>query len=438
MIELKVESKFAANKHLPRIFFASFFLFAASWLFSCAALAAESDVLIVNDTEITIDIHPAEGKVVAIWFPSEAGPQPADEQLAAALADLGMEVWRVDLVEAHFLPVVESSVDRIPPEDIAALMEHAYKATAKKVLFITTGRSAIPVLRGLHKWQLNRSGGEALLGVVLFSPKFFVETPDPGMAGELMPIVSASNLPVYIIQPDQSPWFWKLKTTVPALESAGSDVYVHIFRKVRDRYFFRPDATEREKQLTLHTPKILLQAAHMLEYLPQQARKVNSLNTSFPAVREGKKDRLLSDYAGNPKPPPLLLPNLNDQPVDLNHYKGKVVLINFWATWCPPCVHEMPSMQRLQEKMQGKPFVILAVNMAEDKATVREFLTTKVRVNFPVLFDSNGKALQDWGVYAFPTSFVVDKNGLIRYALFGSIDWDESEIVNKIAALTLN
>jgi hypothetical protein len=76
--------------------------------------------------------------------------------------------------------------------------------------------------------------------------------------------------------------------------------------------------------------------------------------------------------------------------------------------------------------------------MAEDEATVKEFLTTKVRVDFPVLFDTNGKALQDWGVYAFPTSFVVDKNGLIRYALFGSIDWDEDQIVNKITALVMN
>ena len=414
------------------------FLFATSWLTSSAVLAAESEVLVVNDIEITINIHRAQGELVAIWLPSEAGPQSVDEQFAAELTDLGIEVWRVDLVEAHFLPQVVSSVDKLPAEDIMSLMEHARKATAKQVMFITTGRTAIPVLRGLHQWQLTGGDSSALLGVVLFSPKFFVETPDPGMAGELMPIVSASNLPVYIIQPDQSPWYWKLKYTVPALESGGSDVYVRIFRKVRDRYFFRPDATEREKQLTLHTPKILVQAARLLNYVPKQARNVNPLNIPSPAVQEGKKSRLLSDYAGNPKPPPLLLPNMNDQLVDLNQYKGKVVLLNFWATWCPPCVHEMPSMQRLQEKMQGKPFVILAVNMAEDKATVKQFLTTKVRVDFPVLFDTNGKALQDWGVYAFPTSFVVNKNGLIRYALFGSIDWDEEEIVNKITALTVN
>jgi thiol-disulfide isomerase/thioredoxin len=211
---------------------------------------------------------------------------------------------------------------------------------------------------------------------------------------------------------------------------------VRILHKVRDRYFFRPNATEREKQLSANTPQLINQAVNMLKLLPQQSRRVQPLNTAIPKVREGKKDRLLSEYSGDPNPPPLLLSDLNGRRVDLKDYRGSVVLVNFWATWCPPCVHEMPSMQRLKEKMQGQPFVILAVNMAEDPATINQFLASKVKVDFPILLDSNGKALQDWGVFAFPTSYVVDKTGRIRYALFGSIDWDQEDIVSKIASLT--
>lgn len=400
-----------------------------------AMSSTEPLLLTVDDTEIPIDIHQGQGDVVAIWLPSEAGPQPADDQLAAELADRGVEVWRVDLVEAHFLPVVTSSMDKIPAKDIAVLMEQAHKQTGKKVLFITTGRGAIPVLRGLHAWQLNGGDNSGLLGVVLFSPKFYVETPDPGMVGQIMPIVSATNLPVYIIQPDLSPWYWKLKNTIPALEASGSDVYVRILHKVRDRYFFRPNATEREKQFTANTPQLINQAVNLLKGLPQQVRRVQPLNTAEPEVREGKKDRVLSEYAGNPAPPPLILSDLNGRKVDLKDFLGKVVLVNFWATWCPPCVHEMPSMQRLKEKMHGRPFVILAVNMAEDPATINQFLASKVSVDFSILLDSNGKALQDWGVFAFPTSYVVDKAGQIRYALFGSIDWDTEDVVTKIERL---
>ena len=92
-------------------------------------------------------------------------------------------------------------------------------------------------------------------------------------------------------------------------------------------------------------------------------------------------------------------------------------------------------MQRLSEKLTGDPFVILGVNIAEDQAIVENFLQTKINVDFPILMDNAGIALRQWNVMAFPTSFVIDKQGKIRYALFGSIDWDTAEIINKIETL---
>ncbi len=144
--------------------------------------------------------------------------------------------------------------------------------------------------------------------------------------------------------------------------------------------------------------------------------------------------RELKPFQGEPVPPPLALPDLNGKPHHLADYRGKVVLVNFWATWCPPCVHEMPSMQRLKEKMAGKPFAILAVDMAESEADVKKFLT-KVKVDFTILMDRDGKALQRWKVFAFPTSFLIGPDGKISHALFGALEWDSEEVMRIIEGL---
>jgi thiol-disulfide isomerase/thioredoxin len=132
--------------------------------------------------------------------------------------------------------------------------------------------------------------------------------------------------------------------------------------------------------------------------------------------------------------PPLALSDLNGKPVKLADYRGKVVMVQFWATYCPPCLKEMPSMMRLQQKLAGKPFVILAVNMGETDKEVRDFLK-KINVDFTILMDSDGKALADWKVFVAPSTFLVDTKGSIRYTLQGGAEWDAAEYVTKISEM---
>ena len=143
--------------------------------------------------------------------------------------------------------------------------------------------------------------------------------------------------------------------------------------------------------------------------------------------------RELQPYKGDATPP-LVLKDLNGKSVNLKDYRGRVVLINFWATWCPPCRAEMPSMQRLKEKMAGKPFAILAVDMGETQDVVRAYIR-EIKTDFTVLLDKDGHALKAWKVFAFPTSYVVDAQGKIRYGLFGATEWDEVGTVEKITRL---
>jgi thiol-disulfide isomerase/thioredoxin len=132
--------------------------------------------------------------------------------------------------------------------------------------------------------------------------------------------------------------------------------------------------------------------------------------------------------------PALALPALDGGTVRIDGLRGKVVLVNFWAVWCPPCRKEMPSMARLADKLAGQPFTLLGVNVGETPEEIRAFLK-QVPVNFPIVLDSEGANLKAWNVFAFPTSYVVDKKGRLRLGLFGSIEWDSPEAVTSLETL---
>ncbi len=142
----------------------------------------------------------------------------------------------------------------------------------------------------------------------------------------------------------------------------------------------------------------------------------------------------LKEYWGDMTSPEIELPDLLGRHHSLTDYRGNVVLVQFWATYCTPCRTEMPTMNRLAKKMQGKPFKIVTVNMAESHGQVRQFLQ-EVPVDFPVLMDSDGNTLSRWKVFAAPANFILDKRGKIIFTLYGAIEWDSDEMVSRLNAL---
>ena len=132
--------------------------------------------------------------------------------------------------------------------------------------------------------------------------------------------------------------------------------------------------------------------------------------------------------------PQLALRDLAGQPVKLSDFKGKVVLINFWATWCAPCIEEMPSMQRLRDKLSLAGFEVLAVNYQEAPARINDFLK-KRPLKLTILRDHDGSARTGWGVRVFPTSFVIDSEQRIRYTVIGDVDWTSPKVEAQIREL---
>ncbi|MHB1213746.1 MAG: TlpA family protein disulfide reductase [Thiobacillus sp.] len=135
-----------------------------------------------------------------------------------------------------------------------------------------------------------------------------------------------------------------------------------------------------------------------------------------------------------PKPAPALkLKDLDGKTLDLAQYKGKVVLINFWATWCPPCRREMPSMERLSQALKGEPFVALAVDVGEDVDTIEVFTSQlDTMPTFPILLDTRSRSMQVWKVAGLPTTYLVDKQGRIIASAIGGREFDHPEIVQAI------
>ena len=142
----------------------------------------------------------------------------------------------------------------------------------------------------------------------------------------------------------------------------------------------------------------------------------------------------LREYTGQFRPPDFSLVDLSGQQHSLAGHRGKVVLINFWASWCPPCVHEMPSMSRLNDDYREQPFTILAINLGERIEDIQNFLQQHP-VNFPVLLDPQQQLPRQWKVFAFPTSYIIDKQGRIRYSVAGGIDWTSDEAKRAIQGL---
>ncbi len=123
------------------------------------------------------------------------------------------------------------------------------------------------------------------------------------------------------------------------------------------------------------------------------------------------------------------LQNLQGETVELSDFRGKVVVVNFWATWCPPCVHELPSLQALYDSMSGAPFELLGLNMAEDAERISTFLAQfDTKLTFPILLRADQVVAHEWKVRGLPTTIIFDKNGDRAYTWQGPKDWNSSEV----------
>ncbi len=115
----------------------------------------------------------------------------------------------------------------------------------------------------------------------------------------------------------------------------------------------------------------------------------------------------------------------------LAELKGRVVFVNFWATWCPPCRQEMPSMQRVYNFIPEDRFAMLAI-LSNDEPALAEGLTAKIGTTFPILLDPEGKAAATYGLTGVPETYIIDKEGILREKFLGAVQWDSPEVMRML------
>jgi peroxiredoxin len=124
----------------------------------------------------------------------------------------------------------------------------------------------------------------------------------------------------------------------------------------------------------------------------------------------------------------------SDRQVTLSQFHGKTVVLNFWATWCPPCVEEMPSLVEMQQRMTDKGIRVLAVSVDVDEGAYRRFLKDH-KVDLLTVRDPSHKSSDLYGTFKYPETYIIDSNGILRRKFIGPVDWNTPEIVDFLTKL---
>ncbi len=406
------------------------------FLLTCQLSAAMDNgrfktVTLSSGEEITLEGYGNSSPLQILWIASTPGIKPRLRHVARDLAQHNMQVWLVDLAESLFLPHSTQALRTIPAAVVAELIDTLPENAQSSLLVVSNSYGAIPALRGIHAWQSQPARSARLIGVVLFSPNFFTHVPTLGSRPSFIPELAATNVPIYLYQEAKNGNRWHLPAVLEVLQQ-HAPVYTEILPGVTSM-FYGEDQTPETLAVLQAMPSRIQHAVNLLEQheVPAQALPVTA-NT--PPETNSGLDSQLKPYRGDVQAQPFSLEDATGKRIEVQSFKDRVTVINFWASWCSPCVEEIPSLNRLAQNMQGKAFQLISINYAESPEHIRQFMR-KVAVDFPVLVDPSGKLAGEWKVVAFPSTFVIGPDGKIRYGVNAAIHWDTPEVQQLINQL---
>jgi len=398
---------------------------------SIAHSQEEIAVPVSNDTELTVNRYSsATGDYLIIWLAPEYGFRDGHRSMAQLLANSNIEVWQSNIVESLFLPQSAKALRQLDGRYTADLVEYAYSTTGKKVILVGDSYASINALIGAHQWQSRKQASPHLVGAILFSPYTYAYIPPLGLEPVFMPVIDATNIPLMIYQAKGSGNVNQLNKVVSRLQQHGNAVYSKFIPDVMSLFYNATPTEVMEKHALTLVPNI----KKMIKVLDRHEVPTIPVPLKPLLVSKSGIDIDLKEFKGDIAPLSINLIDAHDKPYIRNDYTNKITVVNFWATWCAPCVEEIPSLNRLKEKMSGLPFELISINYAEEKQTINDFMET-VNVEFPVLIDKDGAFAKQWNVISYPSTFIIGPDGKIKYGVNSAILWDDPDLIDRIKAL---
>lgn len=233
--------------------------------------APPASLKLSSGNEVSLRTYAAKGDIALLWFSCDEGHSSHEARAAQSLALRGIETWQPDVLDAHFLPLLQSSMEQIPPEEISEIITQAIRLSGKKIMLVTAGHGAQPVLLGAKAWLDQAPSHErtALLGAILFHPSLYSVAPAPGVEAQYHPVVAQTTLPVFIYQGQLSPARWWLEhLKMEFARSGNKQVFSKILPGARNHFYVRNDATAEEIALAQSLPDLIQDAIKQLETTP--------------------------------------------------------------------------------------------------------------------------------------------------------------------------
>ncbi len=401
--------------------------------------AKEITISLSADLTVPITVYSGHNKTLILWIPSEFGFAPKNQaSIAQGLVKRGVDVWFADLHDAYFVQRGRNSVDKFRPQDISALMLQAIKKGYTKIILTGSAGAARPLIRTTRYWQATHLTPKQakqlsiLGGLILFHPSLYESRPEAGKSAVYIPETYATNIPIYIIQPMYSTAIYRVSVLLKAIRTSGAPVWIQFLHNIKDGFQVNVARHQRAIDIKIRQklPGFMMSAIKRMSL-----RKIPKQLAALPKVRKKVKDTFpgLKPYSDQTIRL-LTLNSISGKTVSIKSFRGEVLLVSFWASWCPPCIREMPSINRLALHFKGKKFRVVSVNIGESKADIRRFLA-KHALHGEILMDPSLKAYREWKIFVIPSNFIIDKNGKMRYTSVGAVEWDTKIIRDTINKL---